>query len=235
MRKILAALLLALMPLQAFASSLDIIVLRGEDTIEVFFSAPTRGYIDLFGMSPSMLEEPDGTVDFDALREGTFDMADDIFASVDTWFAGAPVFFEAMSMMVHPIDDRLQFRTPVDGMVAMAVCTVPTPDIPPALDTLWAYSGFITYVDDPSGPVSLELTAMTLPSVEVSVRYFTEEGFVGRETFTHAAGTTLLLGNPSSAVPLWVLWLIIVGLALGAGVITYRVVMTRIWRAPQIT
>ena len=212
-------------PLLVQAATLDLIVLRSDDAVEVFTSTRADTYVELFGLDPQALAEPDGTVDFDALREGTFDTAEDMFTSVRAQISGQPAVFEAMSMMVHPIDDRLSFLTPVDGMVAMAVCTVPTPDVPPTMETLWGYAGFIAFTERAGDDVHLTLDAMTVPGVDVSVRYFTTEGFQGRETLTLLRGDTLVLGAPTASMsPIW-LWVAVAAMALSAGGLTYRMLM----------
>ncbi|MEO0730928.1 MAG: hypothetical protein AAFY64_11145, partial [Pseudomonadota bacterium] len=105
----------------AQAEEPTIVVNRGTDAIELYVSIPAEMLVSVFGLPPTRLEGPDGTVDFDSLRLGTWDKGDAVFEKVDASIAGAPAAFEAMSLMVHPNTSMLSMRDPIEGMVAIAV------------------------------------------------------------------------------------------------------------------
>ncbi len=121
--------LCAALPLRA-ESGLEMIVDRGDGHVSVFLSMPAPAAVDLFGLPPAALVGADGTVPFDALRLGTFDIGDTLWTDVRATIDGVPATFEAMSLMVHPKDSRAPFDTPLDGIIAIGVCTVPDPNAP---------------------------------------------------------------------------------------------------------
>ncbi|MEL7213146.1 MAG: hypothetical protein AAGK92_10820 [Pseudomonadota bacterium] len=158
-------LIAALMALQAMwaaaatATDMTVVVDRRADSVELYFTLPAHQMPGLFDISASVIANPDGTVDFDPLRLGTFDIGDDMFADVTTLLNDRPVQFEAMSLMVHPQTSPLPLKTPLDGMISIAVCTVPTPTKPITLHDLQLYAGYITYDGEPGGTLSLRLPA----------------------------------------------------------------------------
>ena len=83
--------------------------------------------VSLFNLAPSDLTNPDGSVAFDRLREGTAEIADTMIAPVGIIVGDEAVSLEAMSLMVHSAESALPFNEPFDGMVAIELCTVPPP------------------------------------------------------------------------------------------------------------
>lgn len=133
------------------------VVHRGEASVEVYFSLPAEMLVSVFGMPRHELEGPDGRVDFDALRMGTWDIGDAAFRQVGARIGGQAAPFEALSLMVHPKSSLLPLNTPIDGMISIAVCSAPTPREAPALSDLQAYVGYIAYADRPQAPITLDL------------------------------------------------------------------------------
>lgn len=134
--------------------ALTVIVDRVGDRVELYVGGGAVDVFALFGSDGREIVGPGGVVPFDALRLGTADLADALVGRASAQADGSAVRFEAMSMMVHPAQDAPRFETPLDGLIAIAVCTVPDPDQPPRLADLDAYAGFIAYDVDPSVPVS---------------------------------------------------------------------------------
>ena len=139
-------------------ADLRIIVDRRKSSIEVFTYKSADSLLPMFGADPNGLAAADGRVYFGELREtGTFDFGDTIVAKVGFTVDGAPVTLEAMSVMVHPIDNGLPFETPLDGNIAMSVCNVEDPVVPPTMADLSLYGGFIAYPVDGHGDVTMRL------------------------------------------------------------------------------
>ena len=168
-----------------------LVVDRMPGAVEIYVAMDADRMLQTFGLPQDRLAGPGGSVDFAPLRQGTYDMADEMFAVTAATIGGAPARFEAMSMMVHPQDEALPMRTPLEGLIAIGVCTVPEPDRPPRLDALRAYAGFIAYTDTPQAPLALRFPAVAdgAPgggALTVEIREHTE----GRET----AVTRMTLG-----------------------------------------
>ncbi len=153
---------------------LSVVVERRAGSVELFVGLPAEGLVEVFAMPAAALAGADGTVDFDGLRDGTVAIGEAILNPVATALGGRPVTFEAMSMMVHPEQWKLPLRDPVDGLIAVSVCTVPAPAWAPTLEDLHAYSGFIAYTDDPLQPLHLRFPGTGRAPVAVVVRDFTD-------------------------------------------------------------
>ncbi|MEM1048706.1 MAG: hypothetical protein AAGL24_21315 [Pseudomonadota bacterium] len=136
---------------------LRMVVERGDGYVELYFSTPASTLADLFGLPPQSLAGPDGTVNFDRLRLGTANIGDQLFEDVVSRAGGAQIDFEAMSLMVHPIDDTLPLNDPVDGVLAISVCNAEDPEAPLGLSGLQAYSGFFASTANHAETISLTL------------------------------------------------------------------------------
>ncbi|MEN0041552.1 MAG: hypothetical protein AAF764_09480 [Pseudomonadota bacterium] len=134
---------------------MSVIVERKPDYIEVFVGMPATGLKQIFALPEHSLAAADGTVDFESLRSGTWDIGDDAFDTVDARLGGRAVNFEAMSVMLHPIAERVPFRTAVDATLAVSICQVDTPPVRPTLSELYAYAGFISLQNDTKQPLTL--------------------------------------------------------------------------------
>ena len=142
-------------------ASVEMIVDRGADAITVYLSMPAPEAVRVFGLPPSALVAADGTVPFDALRMGTFDIGDVLWDDVAVTLDGRPLGFEAMSLMVHPADAPVPFQTPLDALTAIGVCTVADPSAPLRLDQLHLYVGLTAYRPD-AAQAGLDLRGGTL-------------------------------------------------------------------------
>lgn len=215
------------------ALDVELIVDRDERTIELFMSLPGEAITPLFAVEPKGLVSLDGTVTFDDLRIGTAAQADWLIQKTAFRVAGEPAVFEAMSMMVHPKEDRLPFLDPIEGSIAMSVCNVPDPG-PLTLDLLHTYAGFIAYPTKGYGALALDLP--TSETLTLTVHEYDRGEFLRKSEILLAPGETLSL----EAVSLtdrgvldgrWAKWALaaLLGLALLAGL--YAAVMARTTKA----
>ncbi|MEM1399376.1 MAG: hypothetical protein AAGF58_05820 [Pseudomonadota bacterium] len=116
---------------------LTIIVDRSDTSIEMFMKASASDYIHLLGTQFDGFVKPDGTVDYQTIREkGSFDIADKMFERVGTTVGRQSLDFESMSMMVHPPRLKFPLETPLDGLLATSVCTTDPPQGPVSLDDM---------------------------------------------------------------------------------------------------
>ena len=135
---------------------MSVIVERKADYIEVYVGMPAMGLKQIFALPEHALAAPDGTVDFDSLRSGTWDVGDAAFDTVDAKLGGQSIDFESMSVMVHPIAERVPFKTALDATLAVSICQVDTPPVRPTLHDLYAYAGFISLQDDTTKQLTLQ-------------------------------------------------------------------------------
>lgn len=149
---------------------IEIVVERTENYVELYLSAPAPALSRLFGLQARGLAEPDGTVDFERLRLGTMDLGDELFETVTSKVGGVETDFEAMSLMAHPIEQRLPLNNALDGAVAVSVCTTVPTATPLRLAQLQAYAGFIAVTRHPTEPVSLRFPNLERETWTVSVR-----------------------------------------------------------------
>lgn len=106
------------------------IIDRNKDAIEVFVSLAATDIPAVFGNAADFIARPGEVVAYEALREGTWDQGDAMIAGAQMRVGNDAVALEAMSLMVHPKDSRAPFDTPLDGIIAIGVCTVPDPNAP---------------------------------------------------------------------------------------------------------
>lgn len=175
---------------------LQFVIDRADDYVELYFSAPAETVVDVFGLPPRSLVEADGSVDFDRLRLGTADIGDELFSRVRSSIDGTDVTFEAMSLMVHPIEDKLPLSNPIEGIIAIGVCTTENSETPVGLSQLQAYSGFIASTQNDDGTISVQLPNGGKKVLTVLVRDHTD-GRLQREYVTtiSADGTLVFPGT----------------------------------------
>ncbi|WP_147127687.1 hypothetical protein [Shimia ponticola] len=173
-------------------AAIDVLVDRRPQSIELFMRFPARNTETIFGITPDALAASDGRVYFGALREtGTFDFGDAMIAGTRLSLGGEEQPLEAMSVMVHPADNALPFETPLDGNIAMAVCTVPDPVVPPALTDLVLYTGFISYPATGAGEIKLSMPN-TVP-LELAVSVFEDGRLVQRHSVDADKNSDILI------------------------------------------
>lgn len=195
--RLIVLLLLLTMPMPAM--SLDIIVDRRGDSIELFFSLPAADAQTSLGTDLSQIKGLTTGVDYTVLQQGTWNQGEALFANLRAQTAGKPQPFEAMSMMVHPIDTALPFRDPHEAMTAISVCGVEIPDIPPPLGDMHVYAGFIAYPVDSSQNLTLNLGN----TVEIPVTVLDFNGSVVAQTEILLPPGALLNLSAPSRTPIW--------------------------------
>lgn len=135
-----------------------LLVNRLDDSVEIYATLNADALPSILQADPAGLAAEDGRVYFgDFRRSGTFDFGDKMIADVGFRVDGADTQLEAMSVMVHPVTNVLPFESPIDGVIAMSVCTVPDPATPPEIGALRLYSGMVAYPTDGFGALSLVL------------------------------------------------------------------------------
>ncbi|MEM9047513.1 MAG: hypothetical protein AAGC92_02230 [Pseudomonadota bacterium] len=201
----------ALSPVQA--GDIQIVIDRGSDSVEVYMAMNAATMSDAFGLPPDLLADERGLVDIEPLRQGTWDIGDALLRNVETRLGDDPTRFEAMSLMVHPAERPLPLDTPIDGMIAIAVCTVPTPETPPSLDDLRAYVGFIAYPVDPDQVVSFTLPAAGRAMLDVTVRDYHKGRLLAASQHKIADGGTLTIVTAGAPSP-WLGFALVAGLGL---------------------
>jgi hypothetical protein len=91
------------------APDVVLIVNRSDTSVELFWSTKGDQISPFLGTSTDWMQDENGFVPFEDLREGTFEGADILFEQVVAMVDGAKAPFEAMSLMVHPEKDALPF------------------------------------------------------------------------------------------------------------------------------
>ncbi|MBY6116607.1 hypothetical protein KUW09_20080 [Mameliella alba] len=213
-----AALLLVLGLRPALAAQVELIVDRSASAVEVFFGMPAQTAVSAFGMAPGLLTDAEGEVHFEDFRQGTWDLGDALLQAVETRIGGQAARFEATSLMVHLQDQRLPFQTPLDGLTAISVCGVTAPDVPPRLNDLYLYSGFVSYPPDPRGGLEFAIPGISGQGLEVALTVYGTDGGVTRQDVWLAPGEAL---NVPATAPRRQGWLMgataVIGLLAGLG------------------
>lgn len=150
----------------------DMIISRDAKTVEIFFSMPATTAADHFGVARDDLLNDEGYAVLDAYTEGTWTLGEDFWTGVEAQIDGAPVTFEAMSLMVHPANTPLPYRDPLDALTSIEVCTVN--DATLDLSEAQLYVGLIAYTDSPDGELSFTFPNVTPSDIAFNVRDFTD-------------------------------------------------------------
>ena len=212
----------------AAAADLEILVDRNPERLELFLSTRAENFVPIFGLPPERLTDENGIVDFPSLRNGTWEIGDALLRGVPAALDGAAVAFEAMSLMVHPLDRPLPVETPFDALLALNVCSVEEPTTPLTLAELQGYVGYIAYVEDAGGALTLRLPKTGRGDLHIAVREFRAGRASGRYELTVPdGGIVKIAGRPQPYSALaWIFLVIGSGLTAGATLLWSR-------RAPQ--
>ncbi|MEM0948753.1 MAG: hypothetical protein AAGK37_15240 [Pseudomonadota bacterium] len=163
-----------LMSPQALAEDSDLVIQRNAGSVEIYFSLPANLLVEVFDLPPDTLTGTDGRVDLVPFLEGTAGLADEAIAGLQAVIGGRDLVFEGMSLMLHPVNQALPLRDPIDGMLSIGVCSIPATAEPVPLDGLRAYIGIIGYTDTPDGELRLEFPQTGRDVFNVTIRDFTE-------------------------------------------------------------
>lgn len=183
------------------AEDLRLVIDRLPEAIEIYVALGADDADDIFALPESALTDPTGVVIYDELRQGTAPIADQMLIPVRSELGGQPLAFEAMSMMVHPVSDPLPLETPFDGLLSILVCTAPTPAVPPTLEELRLYAGYIDYVDNSDAPFSFTLPDTVNRPLEIAVREYRAGVYLQSFTSVVQPGGTITVfpGEPNTA------------------------------------
>jgi hypothetical protein len=152
----------------AGAGDLSLVLDRRENAVELYLAGLAPLVLALFGGLPAGEQ---GAVDPDRWRvAGSFDFADALIAGTSVRIGGAADRFEAMSAMLHPESDPLPLHSPLDGMIAIAVCTAPDAGNAFALEESRLYLGYIAYAGDTGGEIDLGFAAPLGQALSIEVR-----------------------------------------------------------------
>lgn len=221
MLKKLALLVALIVPTQTLGQTLDIIVDRRGEAVEVFVSLAATDIPAVFGNSSDFIAPTGVVVDYDALREGTWDQGDAMIAGTQFRVGGDVRTLEAMSLMVHPKDAPMPFRSIADAYMAMSVCNGFAPGTIPTVDILHAYAGYIAYPVD--GHTDLSLTLNNPDFVTVNLREMSEGRFQSEQTLQLAPNGTLSLEASSAVIPWQTLFMVLI--ALGGGLMLFAIAL----------
>lgn len=177
---------------------LRLVVNRLDDSVEIYAALRADAMPNILQADPAGLAAPDGRVYYGELRtSGTFEFGDTMVDRVGFSAGGLATEIEAMSVMVHPEANFLPFETPIDGVIAMSVCTVPDPEVPPQISELRLYSGFIAYPVNGFDALSLDLPHDK--TIEVELVSFVDGVEDTRETQLLAPGDPMVFEQSARA------------------------------------
>lgn len=183
------------------ANDLDVdvtvVVRRLDDAIELYLAFPATGLTEFFSLSPARIEA--GGLNYENLREGSWDLGDAVLEHASPRIGGGPAGFEAMSLMVHQTTLAPPLRDALDGLTAISVCAAPQPNRPPALSELRAYVGYIAYLEDTDASVRLALPGAARGEITVRIRDYAANGAVSERQLAVAPGADLVI--PASVAP----------------------------------
>ncbi|MQY42121.1 hypothetical protein GG681_05675 [Epibacterium sp. SM1969] len=208
----------AAIPVTPQDADLRVIVERSDQELSFFLALPVDQMEPLLGTDLSIIFSDDGKLPLDDFqRDGSFELADDVFAAVSGAVGGTAAIFDPMSMMLHPNASALPFSDPFDGILSTSVCGVfiaPEDQVP---ERMTAYYGGIFLNVAPNAPVQLDFPKTGRSAITVKLRQYDDSGFVGETTVALPDGGALVLFEPwfsrSQVALAYLLGLVIVLLA----------------------
>lgn len=192
-------------PLQAadvpnLQSEVRMVVERRDSSLELYISARADVLFDMFGLAHNEVADENGLVRLRDLQSGTWELGDRLIAGSKFTLGGNAISFEAMSLMLHPLDDRLPLRDSVDGLVAVAVCTAIDEPRALGLSELQAYIGVIAEVDDSQAALAMRLSGTPPIDLRTDVRDFVNGEAIGRYATGRAELTDLQFSETEPVV-----------------------------------
>lgn len=181
----------------AVATDATLIVDRRADSIALYFKIAATELEPVFGAGAEGLLGADGTVDVSRLFDGTYPLADEIFAATSVRLAGQETLFEALSMMVHDPEILPDFAMPYDAEMSIAVCTSPETVQNMTLETLEGYLGFFAWKVDGLAEMAIDLPETGRGALELRVREFVDHVEVRDQTLALSDGGVLTLTAPA--------------------------------------
>lgn len=192
---------------QVWAVELTVIVNRvtNSDITDIFLHLPATAIETVLGTDPKLVFSENGDAPIDEFRSaGNFELAGDVFAKLNLRSRRQKLLLSPMSLMLHPKDMVMPFRTPLDGLLAISTCTVPTGSTDLDAGALGLYHG--TSIKDPTGVKTFDLTFPKTgrEPIDVTVYHYIGGKFIETERLklldggllqlhANASGQTLLL------------------------------------------
>ncbi len=173
-----------------------LLVDRRANEISFYFSLPATDLEGVFGQGAEDMLGADGTVDIDALYDGTFDTADTILGGVGVRIGGETVAVESLSMMLHDPAYLPAFADPYDAQIAVAVCTSPETVRGMGLSELRAYLGYFAWQVDGEAALELLFPETGRGTIEVTLREFVDFRPLPVRVVPLRDGGTLSLASP---------------------------------------
>ena len=190
----------------AFAKVADVIIViqRTAGATELYLSARADVLFELMGVTPAMFVGPDNMVDFATLQNGTSVAGDSLLLRTQIMIKEIDAGFEAMSLMAHPLSDKLPMTTPTEAMIAIGVCTGPPAGTFMALSALQAYVGYFTDVDSDGVAITLWFEAAPAGPYTFTVHEY-DGGGHSRTYVQTLTGTGMLVldSTPSHKLAPW--------------------------------
>ena len=200
----------------AVAADATLIVDRREDSVALYFRTAASDFETIFGAGADALLAIDGTVDVPRLYDGTYLLADEIFATSTVQIGSDVVRFEALSMMVHDPEILPDFATPYDAELSIAVCTSPDTVANMGLSSLEGYLGYFAWKVDGFADMQISLPQTGRGALELRVRAYVDHVEVSDQTVILPDGGTLMLTAPRPVMRGFAVWLVVVVLCFAA-------------------
>ena len=198
------------------ASDYDVTILsyRLDGASELYLSARADTLFALFETSPALPGQHGGLIDFGKLSQGTFDEGDALIAKTSIKIGPNPAGFEAMSLMFHPLADRLSLETPLDAMISIGVCNGPPAGTFVALQDLQSYVGYFTDVGELDQPLQIAFPGSHHAALRYRVLEFGPNGKTDDRIVQLQRGQVLSLSSVTNRTGNSI-WFFIAALAFG--------------------
>ena len=207
--------LLIASPRSLTAQDLTILVGRMDNATELYLMARADIIFEVFDTSPKILTGSHDKVNLSALSNGTFEAADVLMSNAEVQIGDYDAGFEAMSLMVHPLDQPLPMTTPLEALTAIGVCSaLPAERLVIPLQELRAYVGYFTSEVALRPTMSLNLPYEAQSPLRVSLLDFYNGRLVATRHFDWV-GSPLVIEPPRTPEKSS-LALMLIGLLTGA-------------------
>ncbi|MEO0387268.1 MAG: hypothetical protein AAF281_07025 [Pseudomonadota bacterium] len=209
----------------AAAPGVTVMLDRTEEAMGLYLRMPATAAEPLFGRAPEGMTVG-GIIDIDAMREGTYEAGDAMFADVATTTQAGAIVFEALSVAVNRPTAAIPFEFPIDGDMAIAVCLVPDPGEALTFADVDLFAGFYAYPTDGYAALAVRFPETGRDTLTVTVREFRDGDLIDVRSVALADGGTLDFAAPRRAPgAIWVLSLLF-GTVMAGG-LAQRVVRRR--------
>ncbi|QHQ33852.1 hypothetical protein [Algicella marina] len=170
-----------------------IIVDRRSDGVSLYFALPAPRLEGVFGADISALLTETGTADRVKLLEGTYEVAEDLIASLGITGDGEPAPFQATSLMLHHPEALPPFETPLDAEISVSVCTSADTIGDVAQSLLQAYMGYFAWKLPKTSVIEIDFPERGNGPMVWQVLDYRDFALTGRSVVEVADGGTLRL------------------------------------------